>query len=193
MDNLIGQKHYHHIYTLAKKELPFKEYIFSKEKCIMYKGFKISQDKNGEFHFKDIRYSDHYEIVDPIISYKILSQGFKLTIDEVCTHNDRHKIVHLHREIEKQKVIVSHINEKRQKNYSRFRKEKAEVNRDKNLNELEKALKIDKYYEIYTNKSNLYKKRKRVRQEAIEELENTRRFYLSRILSSEGIKSKQVN
>lgn len=83
---------YKDIYEMALRECGGSLFNFPNESAIIHKGFKISLDNNGLYHWKDVRFSDYYEDVDPLITEKVLEMGFDRALTIVRGHNDEDKI-----------------------------------------------------------------------------------------------------
>lgn len=93
------QETYKIIYEMAEAEVPRPPFDFHTEKAIIHKGFRISKTIEGEYDWKDVRFDDYYEEVDPLITEKVLELGFVNALTLVMIHNDHDKLVKLNRRV----------------------------------------------------------------------------------------------
>jgi len=122
------QQIYHAIFHIALKELPHKLRKQSDEEAIFHKGFKISRRKDV-YYWQDIRNSNLYGDVDPLITEKVLTHGFCHTLRLVLNHDDIRKIkkidrivVQINKEIENYVVLATEAYTKTQSDLKLLRK-----------------------------------------------------------------------
>ena len=161
---------YRQIFEMAEKELSHRVFIWYGEEAYIYRGFRISR-KNNNYQWKDARYSDYMEEVDPLITEKILELGFCNAITEVMKHTDKIRLRQLKRNMEKLDAEVEHWIKEASKSYNKMK-------RATNSSDSEKALAAKKKYE--KEKSRFAKKRGVIKSER-EALQGDINFYESRI------------
>ena len=168
------------VFNLAVEELPLRHFRFIDHECVIYKGFKISL-KKGEYNWEDVRYSNFYEKVDPLITENILKLGFSLTLTKVMLHKDKDKLLEINREIEKINMEVNYWTKRSTENWNKYKKKETEI---KNNTDLSNEI-IDKILESISNKyhkdKELFKKKRRVLKQEREEMMANFIFYESRI------------
>lgn len=149
------------IFKLAKGELPHRVFEFSNEICVMFKGFKASICE-GVYKFEDVRHSDYYEEVDPLIVNAILSQGFSKTLSEVMVHDDKMKVVKLRRHVINLNVEINHWVLASRENYAHY--SNGEITKSK-----------------YQRKRRLYAKKRSILKRKRADVEADIEFYSNRI------------
>ena len=168
------------IFNMAARELPDKYQTFHGEDAILYRGFKISKTKKG-YSWKDTRYSDFYEPVDPKITEKVLEKGFCVTLNEVMLHNDKDKILNLLREIEVKDALISFWVKESTKIWTNYNKKRLLINKDTKTTDEEKKVKRDLIRKRYEKKKTLYQKKRGVISEEREALKADLKFFESRV------------
>ncbi len=171
------------IYNIALKEMPDKLHIFHNERAIMYRGFKVSLTDEGEYHWYDTRFSNYYERVDPLITEKVLANGFALTLTQVMLHSDEEKILSISRDIEIKKAMIAYWVRISAKEWHKLNA-KLKLFRTKKERE-----KLNKQYEV---KKKLHAKKRRVLQEEIFEMKEEIKFFKSRVKLYNKYKFKQT-
>tara|TARA_R110002167_G_scaffold331706_1_gene538422 strand:- start:68181 stop:68738 length:558 start_codon:yes stop_codon:yes gene_type:complete len=169
------------IFRIACRELPHKHHSFGDEEAVMYKGFKISK-KDHTYFWEDTRYDGYYEPVDPLITERVLSNGFSKTLTQVMSHKDKDKLLKITREIEKIDKQKNHWIKKSTQNWNKYKIQKDLISKNTDLSNkdiLEKTGSIELRYEKYKN---LYKKKRRILKVEKEELMVNYHFYESRII-----------
>lgn len=174
------QKTFKKIFDKALKELPNRYHNFEKEDCVMYKGFKISRS-NGLYNWQDTRYDDFYEVVDPLITSKILEQGFVKTLNEVMLHNDITKVRNLSKQIKKKDEKIAFWVKESTKIYTEYNSKKKTIQNNEKLSREERRKKLLNLSKKYEKVKNLYQKKRRVVHEEREELKTNKKFYESRL------------
>jgi hypothetical protein len=175
------QETYKKIYEMAESELAGHPYDFGTESVYIHKGFRVSKSIKGEYSWKDARFDDYYEEVDPLITEKVLELGFVKALTLVMIHNDHDKLVQLARrvinidkEIEYWVTMATEI-------YNERRGEMAKVNRSKTLSpETKKKRKISLDRKYKRSKA-LFEKRRRVLKSEKDDVKVDHVFYSNRI------------
>lgn len=168
------------IFDMAVKELPDRYQTFHNEEAVLFKGFKISKDKDG-YHWYDTRYSNYYEPVDPKVTENILENGFSFTLTEVMLHNDKDKVLTLAREIEEKDNLIVYWTSESSKLWANYNKRRKSVNENEELSKAEKDKKKASLKKRYERKKNLYQKKRRVISEERDELKADKKFFESRL------------
>jgi len=174
------QDTYQKIFEIAVDELPDRHFTFHNEEAVLYRGFKISKNKDG-YKWQDTRYSDFYEIVDPRITENVLKRGFSVTLNEVMLHNDEEKVLNLSREIEKKDALIAYWAKESTKLWTNYNKKRTIINKDEKIDEDLKASRKATLKQRYEKKKNLYQKKRKVISEEREDLKVDKKFFESRI------------
>ncbi|QQV89750.1 hypothetical protein Calle1_65 [Cellulophaga phage Calle_1] len=166
------QDTYKRIYKMAESELQKKPFDFGDHLAYIYKGFKISKRNSGEYTWKDVRFSDYYDEVDPKITENVLRLGFVKTLLMVMVHNDQDKLTSINRQIITIDTEINYWTAQATLAYSNMKKgsQKPKSNTDKLLKSYEKSKK-------------LYEKKRRLLKESKESLRSDFEYYENRIKS----------
>lgn len=163
---------YRQIFEMAIKEVPQNVFEWADEKVVIYKGFRISK-KGDDYFWKDARYNDYFDPVDPVITEKILELGFKKTIIEVMKHTDKDKLLQLKREMERLDAEVKHWIGKSSAAYNKM---VSATKKNKNKAESEKK-KYEKAKSRFAKKRGVLKSEKEALQADINFLESRIKIY----------------
>lgn len=179
---------------MALIEVETPPFRFPEETVIIYKGFRVSRNSDGVYSWKDVRFSDYYEDVDPLITEKILELGFVNTLTMVMVHSDEDKLVRLNRRIINIDLEISYWVNKATQAYNDKKRSIRKANSSKSLSESGKKKKIASANRKYEKDKKLYEKKRRVLSEEKETIKLDLIFYENRINLFKGkqiIKHKQ--
>jgi hypothetical protein len=160
------------IFDMALRDCPEKLFRFSGEEYIIFYGFRISR-KGNVYEWKDARYNDYFEPVDPIITEKILELGFKECILKIVQHTNQERIVKLNRDLMEIDAEINHWTSLSSKAYNDMKKALSEAEADP-----EKVADITKRFE---SKKKSFAKKRGVLKIEREALMADIKFYQSRI------------
>ncbi|MGB3491890.1 MAG: hypothetical protein WBA57_04130 [Elainellaceae cyanobacterium] len=166
---------------MASSELARPPYDFGSDNAFIHKGFRVGKSVKGEYSWRDVRFDDYYEEVDPLITEKVLELGFVKALTLVMIHNDHDKIIQLDRriininnEIEHWVVMATEI-------YNEKRRETAKINRSKTLSPETKKKRKATLMKKYNKNKALFEKRRRILKAEKDDVKIDRNFYSSRI------------
>lgn len=168
------------IYEIAKSEQLTQMHNFHTEDAILYRGFKISLTKVGEYTWEDTRYSNYYEQVDPKITEQILLKGFTKTLNEVMHHNDKEKVLSIKREVEKIDAQIKEWSKMSTELWNNYNKE-TKTTEANELDESKKRARLSTLKNRYERDKRLFQKKRRVLVEEKEEVRRDLVFYEARI------------
>lgn len=166
------QDTYRQIFEMAKRDCPEQVFRFHSEEAVIYFGFRISK-KDGEYRWRDARFNDYFEPVDPIITEKILELGFKECILQVIRHTDEDRVVKLNRDMKQIEAEIDYWTAQASKAHNRMKKQVSKAQKDKE--------KIAKIKERCEKKKKKYAKKRGVLKSEKEALQADIKFYESRI------------
>tara|TARA_R110002074_G_scaffold189465_2_gene355244 strand:+ start:10496 stop:11041 length:546 start_codon:yes stop_codon:yes gene_type:complete len=177
------QDTYKRIYEMATEELSRKPFNFQNETTFIYKGFRISKSIKGVYDWKDVRFNDYYDEVDPLITEKVLELGFVDALMLVMIHNDQDKLIQLERRIINIDKEIEYWVKMSTEIYNDKRKELTKITKSKTLKpetkEKRKAT-LEKKCEKYKA---LYEKKRRILKSEKDDIKADIVFYSSRIKS----------
>lgn len=175
------QEIHRRIYEMALVEVARPPFDFLTEEVIIHKGFRICRTNKGEYHWKDARFDDYYEDVDPIITEKVLEIGFVKTLTLVMIHNDHDKLIELARRIVTiDKEIEYWVNQSTEIFNNRKRNVRS-INQSKTLSNETKRKRIITANRKYEKDRKLFEKKRRILKEEKDDVRVDQTFYSSRI------------
>lgn len=175
------QDTYKKIYEMAVSEVERPPFDFEKESVVIHKGFRIGRTIEGEYSWKDVRFDDYYEEVDPLITEKVLELGFVKALTLVMIHNDHDKIIELERRIINiDKEIEYWVGESTQI-YNEKKRETAKITRSKTLSPETKKKRKASLQKRYDKNKRLYEKKRRILKEEKDDIRIDHSFYSNRI------------
>lgn len=180
------QEIYKRIYEMATLELAMPPYDFGGEEAFIHKGFRVSKTIDGEYSWKDVRFDDYYEEVDPIITEKVLELGFINALFLVMIHNDHDKIVKLNRRAISIDLEVEHWVSMATTIYTEKNRNINKLNRSKTISEETKKKRKASLIKKYERDKLLFEKKRRILKEEKDEIRADIEFYYSRIKAFEN-------
>jgi len=175
------QETYRKIYEMALSELAKPPFDFEDELVFIHKGFRIGKTIKGEYSWKDVRFDDYYEEVDPLITEKVLELGFVKTLTLVMIHNDRDKITELERRVININKEIEYWVNMATEIYNDKRKETAKVNRSKTLSPETKKKRKASLVKKYEKNKLLFEKKRRILKSEKDDVKIDHNFYSNRI------------
>jgi len=168
------------IYQMAVSE-DINIHTFGTENVMFYRGFRIAKDKHNNYFWQDIRYSEYYEVVDPLITENIIEHGFCDTLTKVMIHSDKEKLLDIVREIEKLDMQTEHWTRKSTDNYNKFKKQNDALLSTAHSFDQVIHDKMKNLEEKYNNRRELFQKKRRILKEEKDDLRADYAFFESRI------------
>jgi len=177
------QEIYRQIYEMAVEEVPRPPFDFHNEKAIIHKGFRISKNKDGEYDWKDVRFDDYYEQVDPLITEKVLELGFMNALTLVMIHNDQDKLIQLNRRVISIDKEIEYWVNRSTEIFNEKKKSVSAISRSKTLSKATKKKRLDTANRKYDRERRLFEKKRRILKEEKDDVRIDQTFYSNRIKS----------
>lgn len=177
------QETYKKIYEMALEEVDRPPFNFQTEQVIIHKGFRASKTIDGVYDWKDVRFDDYYEEVDPLITEKVLELGFVNTLTLVMIHNDADKLIQLNRRVININKEIEYWVNMSTEIYNNKRKSISSINRNKKLSGDSKKKKIASTNTKYEKQRKLFEKKRRILKEEKDDVKIDQTFYSNRIKS----------
>lgn len=178
---------YKKIYEMAALEIELPPFDFGAENAFIHKGFRISKTIKGEYSWKDVRFDDYYEEVDPLITEKVLELGFVKALTLVMIHNDHDKIIQINRRTINIDMEINNLVIMATNSYNEKRRNTSKVERSKTLSEeSKKKRKVNLIIRLEKSKA-LLEKRRRILKSEREDLKIEQAFYTGRIKAFEDL------
>ena len=174
------QQLYEKIFNMACEEIPHRVFVFGNERCVIYRGFKISE-LDGIYSWQDIRDNSFYDPVDPIITNQILKKGFVKTLTEMMVHGDKERLYQLQERVKEIDRTIKYWVNKSSENYRNQKKTETGILSNLKLTQEQIEHKLETLNKKYLKNKNLYVKKRRVLKEEREEVEAQVTFYKTRI------------
>lgn len=168
---------------MALKEVDRPPFDFFNEMAIIHKGFRVSRTIDGVYGWKDVRFDDYYESVDPLITEKVLELGFVKALTLVMIHNDHDKLVELNRRVININKEVEYWVNRATEIYNDRKRAISKINKSKTLSSETKKKRLASANKRYTKDRKLFEKKRRILKEEKEDVKVDQVFYSNRIKS----------
>jgi hypothetical protein len=174
---------YKQIYEMALEEVDRPPFNFHTEQVIIHKGFRVSKTIDGVYDWKDVRFDDYYEEVDPLITEKVLELGFVNALTLVMIHNDADKLIELNRRVINIDKEIEYWVNKSTEIYNNRKKAISTINRSETLSKETKRRRLTSADKKYDRDRRLFEKKRRILKEEKDDVKVDQIFYNNRIKS----------
>lgn len=175
------QDTYKQIYEMAVREVDRPPFEFQSESVVIHKGFRVSKTIEGEYGWKDVRFDDYYEEVDPLITEKVLELGFVKALTLVMIHNDQDKLVELERRIINIDKEIEYWVGQATEIYNERKKAIRKINYSKTLSDATKKKRVASANKNYEKNKKLFEKKRRILKEEKDDVRVDQTFYSNRV------------
>lgn len=167
---------YERLFELAVQQAPQNLFSFANEDCVIFKGFKVSRQKDGQYLWRDVRTSDFYDDVDPLVTEKILETGdFVGTLERVQHHDDHEKVAHIKRCIRELQAGIDRRIQLSQQYFDKSQEMLDEASTDVEVSKIKKRLR--RYLSVQEKKRNVLRSEIELMQEDLLFIENRISLY----------------
>lgn len=166
---------------MALTEVLRPPFIFNDESVIIYKGFRVSYTTGGTYSWKDVRFNDYYEDVDPLITEKILDLGFVKTLTLCMIHSDQDRLTQFNRRVININKEIEHWVVKSTEIYVSKNIDILKIDDNNCLSLVEKNKLKDKIIKEYNKQRSLFERKRRLLKNEKDKIKNDQDFYTNRI------------